>query len=327
MSMTDTMNLGWVKLQADWRFLEPEFSGQFDFGFQAFQLYVQEADRRGYKVLVSIAKAPGWARLTDRSADGPPDDPEALATFIGHLLERCGPYIDAIEIWNEPNLKREWSGALPFNGEGYMELFAPAYKRIRQYSDSIIIVTAGLAPAGDSSNSIDDRKYLRQMYKAGLDKYDDIAVGIHPYGWANPPDVRCCPDQGRGWDDAPQFYFLDNISNYRSIMLGKGDKNVKLWATEFGWATWEGLPQSPPEAWMAFNSSQHQQDYTLHAFRIGQALNFMGPMFLWNMNYATPSTVANRNEIAGYSLMVVDPGNNVLTRPLFNTLVALFPEA
>ena len=92
--------------------------------------------------------------------------PEDLANFIRVILETVGSSVDAIEIWNEPNLQREWTGTLPFTGAGYMQLFLPAYETIRAYSDDIVIVTAGLAPTGDSAGSVNDRNFLVQMYNA-----------------------------------------------------------------------------------------------------------------------------------------------------------------
>ena len=261
------LRMGWIKLQAAWEWLQPDFAGQFEANFRLFQLHIQEAKKRGNKVLLSIAKAPDWARHSDRSADGPPDDLGQLARFITLLLDKLGPYTDAIEIWNEPNLKREWSGGRPFNGAAYMELFRVGYDAVRAYSPHITVITAGLAPTGNSDNiSVDDRAFLRQMYQAGLARYQDIAIGIHPYSWGNPPDFVCCDNvDGQGWDDRPQFFFLQTIRDYSDIIRANGH-NAKMWATEFGWATWDGYPNEPPDPWMRYNTPQDQLQ--LHPARL-----------------------------------------------------------
>ena len=75
------LRVGWIKLQANWRWLQPDRPGQFDQNFRLFQLHVQEADKRGFKVLLSIAKAPDWARNYNRNEDGPPDDLNELHWF------------------------------------------------------------------------------------------------------------------------------------------------------------------------------------------------------------------------------------------------------
>ena len=318
------LRVGWIKLQANWKFLQPDFPGQFDQTFGLFQLHVQEADKRGFKVLLSIAKAPDWARNIDRNEDGPPDDPQQLINFITLLLEKVGPNIDAIEVWNEPNLKREWTGGYPFSGEGYMQLFRPAYDAVRVRYPDMTIVTAGLAPTGSLPNvSVNDRVFLQQMYDAGLAQYQDISIGIHPYSWGNPPDTLCCNAvPNRGWDDDPSFFFANNIADYREIVR-RNNHDVAMWTTEFGWATWDGLPTEPPQAWMIYNTPQQQADYTLRAFEIGQESPDLGPMLLWNLNFANPTMVEQRNEIAGYSLLLpgFDTGSSLQERPLYWALV------
>lgn len=321
LALTSSMDMGWIKVQASWRDLEPDSPGQFDTGFQSLQAYLLQAKSQGYSVLISVAKAPTWARAVNQSEDGPPDDPQAFARFIERLLERVGSSVDAIEIWNEPNLKREWTGALPFNGDGYMQLFTAGYEAVRDFSDDMIIVSSGLAPTTNGGSSVDDRMFLTQMYEAGLGDYGDIVVGIHPYGWANAADVRCCDQAtGEGWDDQPQFYFIDNVDAYRSIMLNYDHDSISMWATEFGWATWEGLGGGPPEPWMSNNTLEEQTLYTLRAFQIGQGRDDIERMFLWNLNFANPSTVASGNEMIGYSIQIPDSSGNLQPRPLFDAL-------
>lgn len=319
------LRMGWIKLQAAWEWMQPGFAGQFEDNFRLFQLHVQEADKRGNKVMLSVAKAPDWARIVDRNEDGPPDDLNQLAAFLGLLLEKLGPYIDAIEIWNKPNLKREWTGKHAFDGAGYMELFRVGYDAIRAYSPNIVVISAGLAPTGNSQNiSVDDRSFLRQMYQAGLASFPDVVIGIHPYSWGNPPDFVCCNNvDGQGWDDQPQFFFAQNIRDYGEIIRANGH-DVKMWASEFGWATWEGYPTDAPDPWMYYNTALNQRDYTLRAFQIAQSRNDIGVMILWNLSFAEELTINSRSELAGYSLLYPSfDGNNLqLQRPLYRALAS-----
>lgn len=321
---SDQLELGWIKLQIPWKDMQPNGPDDISPFFQRITLYLQDANRRQLKVLLSIAKAPAWARST-QDQDGPPDDPQTLANFINLMFQQFGPTISAIEIWNEPNLVREWTGKLPFSGAGYMQLFDVGYKAIRAYSSSIQVVSAGLAPTGDNPGTVDDRTFLRQMYAAGLGNYHDIAVGVHPYSWANSPDATCCGTAG--WDDDPHFFFADNLRDYRQIMVDNSHSDVQMWVTEFGWATWEGFPGQPSadSAWMLRNSKWDQANYTIRAFQIGQATSYIGPMFLWNLNFATlAGLVANADERIAYSIVVpgasgvVDANSSSRTeRPLY----------
>ena len=314
------LDVGWIKVQADWGMLESA-PGQLSDNFPVFADALRDVNARGYRVLVSVAKAPTWARTT-RGDAAPPDNPQDLAAFMTLMLSEVGGSIHAVEIWNEPNLQREWNtDALPFNGAGYMRLFEPAYQAVRAYSPRITIITAGLSPTASGTSSVNDRTYLRQMYAAGLDQYNDIAIGVHPYGWGNAPTERCCNPSGAGWDDRGQFFFLDTLSAYREIMSDYDHESLNLWATEFGWPTYEDLPGAAPEAWMVSLSSAQQADYVADAFAIGQGFDFMGPMFLWNLNFADTHTVANVGELAAYSLLYTPNDQTVVERPVYRELV------
>ncbi|MCY3781751.1 MAG: cellulase family glycosylhydrolase [Chloroflexi bacterium] len=319
------LRVDWIKLQASWKWLQPNRPGEFEQNFRLFQLYVQEADKRGFKVLLSIAKAPDWARNYDRNEDGPPDDFNELHWFIFKLIEKLGPYIDAIEIWNEPNLRREWTGGFPLSGVSYMELFRVGYKAVREFSPNTTVITAGLAPTGNHSGvSVDDRAFLRQMYQAGLAEFPDVKIGIHPYSWGNPPDFICCNNvAGQGWDDRPQFFFLQTIRDYSSIIAAHGHQ-TRMWVTEFGWATWEHFPTAAPEVWMAYNSALDQRDYTLRAFQIGQSRADIGLMILWNLNFAHELSINQRSELASYSILYpsLDGSSQQRERPLYSALAA-----
>lgn len=310
--------VSWVKVQVSWAFTQPDDPAALN---ETILVRIREAKSRGHQVLVSIAKAPLWTRSL-QGLDAPPDNLDDFAAFLNLLLERVGGDINAIEVWNEPNLRREWNTtALSFDGQGYMRLFDVAYNTIRAYSPNITIVTAGLAPTSTTNSSVNDRDYLSQMYAAGLGRYRDVAIGVHPYGWGNAPDARCCsPDSERGWDDQRQFFFLDTLADYRGITQAAAH-DVQLWTTEFGWATWEDLPGSPPEGWMAYNSLLDQSTHTMRAFGLGQALAFMGPMFLWNLDFANADAVAAGSGMAAFSLFVGDESGGLRARQLYNVLV------
>lgn len=323
--MNTDLPLGWVKFQLPWKDVQPNAAGELSDFWRRTRLYLEDADRRGFRILLSVAKAPQWAR-PGQNGDGPPDDPQTYASFLTQLLGEVGGTIDAIEIWNEPNLSREWTGSLPFNGTGYMRLFDAGYRAIRAYSPSIAIVTAGLAPTGENPGSRDDRTFLREMYAAGLGNYRDIALGIHPYSWANPPDATCCGTSG--WDDDPHFFFSDNLRDYREIMVASGHGDMQMWITEFGYATWDGFPGTPAgdgNQWILRNDKWDQGNYTISAINLAQQQSFIGPMFIWNLNFATlAGLIQNGDERAAYSLVLpgesghVEVGSSSRTeRPLY----------
>lgn len=329
LSRAKELGVQWIKVQVNWGFLQPDGQNPEHQRFNDFLINIETAEQFGFKVMLSIAKAPAWTRA-NHAGDGPPDNPQALGDFITMILgTKMGPIIDAIEIWNEPNLRVDWAtDAHAFTGQAYMALFGSAYGAIRGYRSDIVIITAGLAPAANTDATRNDREFFAEMYAAGLGNYRDIVVGAHPYGWANPPDARCCdPSLERGWDDQPQFFFLDNISDKRAIMDRNGHQDIPMWITEFGWAVWEdlGVPLPDPaenNLWMMENSPMEQALYTIRAFEIGLADPRIGVMILWNLNHANPSTIGNRQEIAAYSLLLMadDQTQYTAARPLFYML-------
>lgn len=318
-ALADIQRLGvkWLKVQVSWKQLQPNAPGEVSEDFRRLEIYLETAYNNGLDILISIAKAPAWAR-SNQTEDGPPDDPQALVQFINLITEEFGTSLDAIEIWNEPNLSREWQGQ-PLNGQSYMRYFVPAYQAITAYAQRMVtdpktprttplyVITAGLAPTGDNPTigSRNDRSYLEEMYAAGLGNYPDIFVGVHPYSWGNPPDATCCQMEPEpGWDDDPHFFFMNNMQDFRQIMVSNGHAEQRLFVTEFGYATWEYLPGDPPQPWMSYIGECQQGAYLVRAFQLAQSWDYVGPVILWNLNIANQVTVQNRDEMAAYSMIV-----------------------
>lgn len=341
-AVADIQRLGvkWLKVQVAWKMLQPNNPGEVSEDFRRLETYLETAHNNGagLNILLSIAKAPNWARDT-ADQDGPPKNPQMLVDFVNLVLQEFGQAVDAIEVWNEPNLIREWSGQ-PLTGQSYMSLFVPVYNAINVYSarmktdpltpraTPITVITAGLAPS-NAPGATDDRLYLQQMYDGGLAGYGDLGVGVHPYGWGNPPDALCCQsDSTRGWDDQPQFFFMNTLQDYRGIMLQNNHGQAKLWPTEFGWASWAGFPGDPPEPWVGYTDECQQGTYTVRAFQIGQGLDYIGPMMLWNLNWALlAGMVENRDERAAYSVIVpLDPRERAAYWMLYDAIRPEIPS-
>lgn len=295
----------WLKYQVDWS--NTEYSpGKYSIELDKLDIFMHHARTKKFNILLSIAKAPDWARNTQEE-DGPPVDYGAYNEFVKFIVLRYKQDIAAIEIWNEPNLGREWRGA-ELSGHEYVRLLAGAYDTIKSVypEGNIVVISAGPAPTGinDGVDAVDDRVFLRQMYEAGLPQYAD-AVGVHPYSWANPPWIRCCgsPDGPPIYNDHPSFFFLNTIEDYRAIQAEYDDLDRQLWATEFGWGTTDGLGFPVPEEapYFAYISGDQQARYIHDAFVMAQAWDFMGPMFLWNLNVAALRNFDNNQ--AAYSIV------------------------
>lgn len=307
--LTDGLGVSWVKQQIEWALYEPTAGA---INFEPIDEMVDALDAAGMNILLTVTSAPDWAREATQEK-GPPRDYQTFANFVAALAARYEGRVDAYEIWNEPNLRREWNTPRGLSANNYVELLGLAYRAIKTVDSDAVVVSAGLAPTGfnDGVNAIDDRVYLRQMYAAGVAQVAD-AIGAHPNGWANPPDSECCGNNRPavdGWDDHPSFFFKQTIEDYREIMIQNNDRNTFIWATEFGWGSSDGLGIAEPiegYGFVAFTSMDEQAQYILRAFQYGRESNFIGPMILWNLNFC--SVVGVTDEQCYWSLL--DPANN-----------------
>ncbi|MCC7452465.1 MAG: LysM peptidoglycan-binding domain-containing protein [Anaerolineae bacterium] len=281
------LGVNWVKLSLAWRGLEAT-KGTIDFA--TLDSRIDLLTNANFKILLTVSAAPDWARNTTTES-GPPTDFNDYANFIGAVAARYKGRVQAYEIWNEPNIRREWSGR-PLSAASYVELLRLAYNAIKAADSAAIVVSAGLSPTGfnDGVNAIDDRVFLRQAYAAGLASYSD-AIGAHPNGWANPPDSTCCNASPgvSGWFNDRSFYFRDTLKDYRDIMTQNNDSGTFIWATEFGWGSSEGVITDPNAidpnfGFVKFTSQTQQAQYIPRAFELARTMGYVGPMFLSNLN-------------------------------------------
>jgi hypothetical protein len=317
--LVKNMHFGWIKHQIEWKEYEPS-KGQYQ--WQAIDGIVDVTHAAGLNLLFSVVKAPAWARGGRVQEDGPPVDYNDYGNFVGAMAQRYCGKVQAYEIWNEQNLRREWNTGRRLSAREYVELLHVAYDRIKAVCPSAIVVSGGPTPVGYTSDTaIDDFQYLREMYQAGLPNYCD-AVGIHPSGFNNPPDWHFPPAYSEEGDSTSfrgnrQFYFLNTIEGYHNIMAEFGDGGRKLWATEFGWASIENLTDRPNAGYeyAADNTEMEQADYLLEALQIARNKGYMGVMFIWNLNFAAAR--GNHDERAAFSILRGDWSE----RPAYQTLM------
>jgi polysaccharide biosynthesis protein PslG len=232
--------------------------------------------------------------------------------------------VAAYELWNESNLQREWSG-MPLDAEAFVALVAAGAAGIRAADPAALIISGAPAPTGinDGVTAVDDRLYLRQMAAAGLGDQVD-AVGAHPYGWGNPPDAtNANPDLTiPSHNNHPTFFFSDTLADYRAILDEADLAHLPIWVTEFGWGSFEQFGAGPPEEalFMTAVSEWQQAEYTLRAFELGQGLAWMGPMILWNLNFAP--TIGPAFSESGYSILRPDGS----ARPAYHSLADALQE-
>ena len=300
-ALINGMGFNWVKFQMAWKDVEPS-PGNYSWGMWDDVIGAYAAN--GIKVLLSIPKAPDWARPPDddRSVEGPPQDPATYAAFVGKVAERYRGKAQAIEVWNEQNLYYEAGGHGRINAAVYTELLKQSYNAIKAANPDMIVVSGAMTPTGaPPPAAVDDVEYLRQMYANGAKGFFD-AVGAHPSGFANPPDALYQGgdfDPTRGYDDHRSFFFRNTMEEYRRVMVENGDGDKTIWPTEFGWPVW----RFHGDARFVFaqgNSLQQQADFTVRAYQLGKEWGWVGTMFLWNLDY---NVTAASTELANFGIV------------------------
>jgi len=305
------VGFGWIKHQIVWKDFETS-KGNINWGHIDF--LVNSCHDAGLNVLLSVVKAPAWARGADAdlTVEGPPGDPQDLADFMGALAERYKGKVQAYEVWNEQNLHYEW-GNEALDANRYVLLLAAAYQAIKAKDPGAIVVSGALTPTGGNPPvAVDDLTYLERMYQAGLKNYCD-AVGVHPSGYNVPPDANW-----QTWSDPTAVFrgpsdnhhhswvFRGTMEGSRNIMVRYGDSGKRLWPTEFGWASVEGLGVEPVLGYeySADNTELEQAQYIVKAYEMGKAWGWVGPMFLWNLNFGPVAGASD--EKAAFSILYPD---------------------
>ena len=301
------LGAGWVKVQVSWKLYEPQPDTYDDWRLRELDHLVSGAAGRDLQVLLSVAKAPEWSRPTTEM-DGPPGDFAQFQEFMQYLADRYQSNVAAYELWNEPNLRREWNG-MPLSAASFAQLVRQGAAGVRAGDPQALVIGGAPATTGvnDGVVAIDDRVYLRDLLAEGIGDAVD-GVGVHPYSWANPPTASAADTQQAAptHNNHPSFFFSDTLRQYRAILAEAGYDQLPLWPTEFGWGSFEGLGAAPPpEAqFMSYVSEWQQAQYTQEALAMLHDWSGVGPVFLWNLNFAP--TIGPGFSESGYSLLRPD---------------------
>ncbi|MDA8219651.1 MAG: LysM peptidoglycan-binding domain-containing protein, partial [Dehalococcoidales bacterium] len=119
----------WQKTLFQWRQIEGDGKGVFNWAES--DRVVAASNTAGIKTIARLDFQPSWAR-SDGAFNGPPDNLADFADFVYAFVSRYktgSPYgrVPAIELWNEPNLAREWGDRAP-NPREYVALLKAGYE-------------------------------------------------------------------------------------------------------------------------------------------------------------------------------------------------------
>lgn len=234
---------------------------------------ISAADNRGFNSLLSIVGNP--AQL----AANPTQYYQDFANFLGGVA-RLNP--DAIEVWNEMNIDREWPTG-QIDPADYVDMLSWAHGAIKNVDPEIMVITGALAPTGAEGafglGAVwnDDRYYLG-MANAGVAEYADC-IGVHYNEGIIPPSQQ----GGDPRDNYPTRYFPLMIQRAEFPFRASG---LPLCFTELGYLSPEGLGPLPGGfAWGANTSVQEQATWLRDAVQIaGDSPSAIEMIIVFNMN-------------------------------------------
>jgi len=218
--------------------------------------FVNRAYDRGLVPVVrlqGVHGGPYWLKPEPDSPGNYTTIAQAYKRVVQGLPRRDGQRL-YVEIWNEPNLDIEWSGAP--NPVEYAEFLVDVAAAIRSIGDSrIVILNGGLSPGGNYHNLA----FIDAMatVPGAMDAFD--VWSAHPYPGNHPPQYNNHDGSATYHDLTIDSYLLE-----LERLAAHGRKNVQVILTETGYALgqnnfwFEGYPPI---------TEQNRADYILRAFR------------------------------------------------------------
>jgi len=238
---------------------------------------VQTAHNQGLKIQLSALGSPGMVTQPNFHAD--------YTAWVANLA-RSGA--DAIEVWNEPNIDREWQIG-QINPAAYTQLLCASYSAIKGANPGTAVISAAPAPTGwfggCSGNGCDDLPWLQGMYNAGAVSCMDY-IGAHHNAGATSPSAR----SGHPADDGAghhSWYFLPQTQLYYNVFGGAR----KLFYTEMGYASQEGVPEFSEQFWWGRGTNNAQQAAWLaEAVNLSRSTGMVRSIVVWNLDFARYGT-------------------------------------
>jgi hypothetical protein len=231
---------------------------------------VQYLHERGFKIL--------WGVVGDKNQVLNPD---FVSQYVAYVSRLAAIGSDAIEVWNEPNLDREWPTG-QVSGASYTAFLRQAYEGIKAANPNTMVISAATAPTGFfggcQAGGCDDNVFYQQMADAGAAQYMDC-IGAH----YNEGIVSPTATSGDPRSEYPTRYLIPNTD--RAWQPFGGAKPVCY--TELGYLTPEGFsgPLPPGFEWAANVTVVQQASWLATAALILDQTDHVRLMIIWNLDY------------------------------------------
>lgn len=245
---------------------------------------IATAHGAGFKILLGLV---GYPNDLAAGGDG---YVQGFANFVGGVAA-LGP--DAIEVWNEANLDREWPRG-QISGANYARMLSASYQAVKSRNGGVMVISAAPAPTGAEAaypgQVQNDDNWLREMVNAGGLQWADC-IGAHYNEGIVPPNQT----SGDPRDGYYTRYLLGMINTYQGITGGQ----KPLCFTELGYLTPEGYPPLDPYFGWAANTTVAQQAAWLAQAAAISSQRGVRLMIIWNVDF----TNYGSDPMAGYAMI------------------------
>lgn len=260
------------------------FAQMRDIGMTWVKFQTQDTDIPGK---IAAAKANGLKVLLGAVGDRAlAADANYHKVFAGQLAQYATQGVDAIEVWNEPNLDREYggSGNGVVNPENYANMLREAYGAIKAANPNVLVIGAAMAPTGyfggNCTNAgCDDAPFLQRLAATGAAQWMDC-IGAHHNGTMVGPDQTNGAPVGSS--EHHQWYYWGTLNTTYNAFGGK----IPVCFTELGYLTGEGIGPiaSPNFQWGNGISLANQTQWIVRAAQLSKESGKVRIMIVWNID-------------------------------------------
>jgi hypothetical protein len=254
------------------------------------QAYLDAAKANGFKLLLGIVGYPN-----DLAAGGD----AYINDFAAYLGSVAALGVDAIEVWNEPNIDREWPAG-QISGGNYVKMLQAAYGQIKARNTNTLVISGAPAPtgffgaAGCTDQGCNDDVFMQQMAAAGANNYMDC-VGLHYNEGIVPPGSSSGDSRG----SYPTYFFGSMTARGWNAFNGK-----QICYTELGYLSGQGFNTPIPAgfAWAGNVTVANQAEWLAQAATIAANSGQVRFMIVWNIDFQ----IWNTDPQAGYAILRPD---------------------
>jgi len=264
------------------------------------QIFITAAHEAGFKIMIQVTGEPGDI-MQDRAAYN------AFFARTLRYIALLGP--DAIQVWSEPNIDRNWlTGEI--SSAAYVTMLQLAHAAIKSANPDVMVISAAPAPttAQDSfpDQIVNDDVYYQGMANAGAANFMDC-IGVSYVEGVVPPNITSGDPRDNG------------ATRYLKTMLERAyepfsESGLPLCITSLGYASAEGLGDFVLEGfdWARETTAAQQGEWTAGAIaQMAAEPDIPVEMaMLWRINpYIIPTGDIDMMDIAAYFSIIRPDGS------------------